>query len=166
MDAELEAVRELAALLPPGQARDVVECWDIGEQEAGLDLLTKALAEGGIPIDGDQRAQVAVTAEAWGVRESLTPALRRCRSRAGGAVRLIDDDVPLVPPTSTDLVIVPWIACALCPETLSRAHLIEPWGDLSYLAEHYVLSPARLFGPEDVWGAFTALRACSTASSR
>lgn len=166
MDAELEAVRELAALLPPGQARDVVECWDIGEQEAGLDRLTKALAEGGIAIDDDQRARVAVTAEAWGVREALTPALRRCRSRAGGAVRLIDDDVPLAPSTPADLVIVPWIACAVCPETLSRAHRIEPWGDLSYQPEHYVLSPARLFGPEDVWEAFTALRACSTALRR
>jgi hypothetical protein len=161
VNAELEAVRKLAALLSPEQARDVVECWDIGEQEAALDRLVTALAEAEIALDGDERAQIAVTAEAWGVREAVTPALRRCRSRDGGGVRLIDDSEPLVSPEPTDLVVVPWITCTHCSQTLSRAHRREPWGDLSYQPVHYVLGPARLFGPEDVWEAFTALSPCT-----
>jgi hypothetical protein len=161
VDAELEAVRKLAALLPPKHARYVVECWDIGEQEAALDRLVTVLAEAEVALDGDERARIAVTAEAWGVREAVTPVLRRCRSRDGGGVRLIDDGEPLVSPELADLVVVPWITCAHCSQTLSRAHLREPWGDLSYQPVHYVLAAARLFGPEDVWGAFTALSSCT-----
>jgi hypothetical protein len=164
VDAELEAVRALAALLPPKQARYVVECWDIGEQEAALDRLVATLAEAEIALDGDERAQLAVTAEAWGVREAITPTLRRCLSRDGGGVRLIDDSEPLVSAGLEGLVVVPWITCTRCSQTLSRAHLREPWGDLSYEPVHYVLGPARLFGPESVWDAFTALHTCSTTS--
>ncbi|WP_447007599.1 hypothetical protein ACRAKI_14485 [Saccharothrix isguenensis] len=79
-------------------------------------------------------------------------------------MRLIGDGEPLadVPLQSADLVVVPSIACAHCSRTLSRAHRREPWGDLSYEPVHYVLSPpARLFGPEDVREAFTALSRCT-----
>ncbi|WP_217550206.1 hypothetical protein [Streptomyces sp. GbtcB6] len=39
----------------------------------------------------------------------------------------------------TGLVLVPWIACTRCGRILMRAHARERWGDLSYLARHYVI---------------------------
>ncbi|KOX27509.1 hypothetical protein ADK67_13815 [Saccharothrix sp. NRRL B-16348] len=174
MDEDRARWCELAALLPPARARDVVECWDIGEQEAGIDLLMTGLADGDVAIDDDERARIAVTAEVWGVRESVEPALRRCRSRPGGRVRTVEGE-PAADAAMTagaeplteaggepeaDLVVVPWLACADCGRVLGRAHRLEPWGDLSYEALHYVLPPRR-FGPEEAWEAFTALTACA-----
>ncbi|WP_158850779.1 hypothetical protein [Saccharothrix deserti] len=163
VDAEADRWRRLAALLPPDRAREVVDCWDIGEQEAGLDRLVSGLVEGGVAISADDHARIAVTAEVWGVREAVEPVLRRCRSRAGGDVRVIEDGEAMggEPFGLADLVVVPWIACTRCGRLLGRAHRREPWGDLSYLPLHYVLfTPVRLFGPESAWEAFTALTAC------
>ncbi|MEV1118973.1 hypothetical protein AB0I91_28265 [Actinosynnema sp. NPDC049800] len=152
---EAAAWRGLAALLPPDRARDVLECRDIGEQEAGIDLLVTGLVDGDVAISGDERAGIAVIAEVWGVRESVEPTLRRCRSRDGGRVRVVDGE----PVAEDGLVVVPWLACTGCDRVLGRVHRREPWGDLSYEAVRYVLPP-RLFGPEEAWAAFTELVSC------
>ncbi|MET9677606.1 hypothetical protein ABZY68_31620 [Streptomyces sp. NPDC006482] len=72
-----------AALLPPVQAQEFRDCWDIGEQEAGLDRLVAGLLEHRVPISGTTRAEIAVTAEEWGVREAIEPGLGRCLDDGG-----------------------------------------------------------------------------------
>ncbi|NUT50583.1 MAG: hypothetical protein HOV94_25235 [Saccharothrix sp.] len=163
MDDAAARWRELAALLPDGVAREVVECWEIGEQEAGLDRLVTGLVEADVAIGDEDRARIAVVAEVWGVREAVEPALRRCRAAAGGRVRVVEDAEPVAGTAFglPDLVVVPWLACTRCDDVLGRAHRREPWGDLSYIPAHYVLSrDGRRFAPEDTWSAFTALTTC------
>ncbi|MFD3665114.1 hypothetical protein ACFWVF_31700 [Streptomyces sp. NPDC058659] len=174
-----------AALLPPAEAREFRDCWDIGEQEAGLGLLVAALLEHRVPIGGTTRAEIAVTAEEWGVREAVEPGLGRLPYAEGGrrgddALRLVDpaDGLPLPGPAGSAgsagpsgpsdgagaLLVVPWIVCTRCGRTLARAHEREPWGDLSYLARHYALfapgrsAPERSFADGAAWEALTALR--------
>ncbi|WP_406725796.1 hypothetical protein WJ438_15565 [Streptomyces sp. GD-15H] len=166
--------RRFAALLPPADAAGFVDCWDIGEQEAGLDRLVVGLLDHRVPISETVRAEIAVAAEVWGVRTALAPRLGRCLGdhREDTGLRLIEhaETVPL-PGSSvgtdtalTDLLVVPWIACTRCGQVLARAHTREPWGDLSYLARHYVLfAPGRnastaLFAPGSAWAALTELR--------
>ncbi|MFJ7949055.1 hypothetical protein ACIQ6K_36375 [Streptomyces sp. NPDC096354] len=166
--------RRFAALLPPADAAEIVDCWDIGEAEAGLDRLVAGLLRHQVPISETVRAEIAVAAEVWGMWTALAPSLGRC---LGGhqddtGLRLIEhaDTVPL-PGSSVahdtalaDLLVVPWIACTRCGQVLARAHSQEPWGDLSYLARHYVLFfPGRststdLFAPDSAWDALTQLR--------
>lgn len=67
-----------AALLPEAGAREVNDCWDIGEQEAGLGLLVSGLLGHQVPISGTVRAQISVLAETWGEREALTPRILHC----------------------------------------------------------------------------------------
>ncbi|MFD0152646.1 hypothetical protein ACWGQ4_24670 [Streptomyces sp. NPDC055721] len=164
----------LAALLPPAQAQEFRDCWEIGEQEAGLDLLVAGLLEHRVPISDTTRAEIAVTAEDWGVWATLAPGLGRCLGGGpgDGPVTLIEHagTVPL-PGSSVGadtaweaLLVVPWLACTRCDRMLARAHHREGWGDLSFDARRYVLfapdrsEPVRLFAPESVWEAFTALR--------
>ncbi|WP_189317235.1 hypothetical protein [Streptomyces brasiliensis] len=166
--------RRFAALLPPADAGEILDCWDIGEQEAGLDQLVAGLLKHQVPISETVRAEIAVAAEVWGMRTALAPGLGRCLS--GGqedvGLRLIEhaDTVPL-PGSSVgdgtapaDLLVVPWIACTRCGQVLARAHGQEPWGDLSCLARHYVLFfPGRntstgLFAPDSAWDALAQLR--------
>ncbi|WP_189935859.1 hypothetical protein [Streptomyces aurantiogriseus] len=166
--------RRFAALLPPADAAGIVDCWDIGEQEAGLDRLVAGLLEHQVPISDTVRAEIAVAAEVWGIRTALAPGLGRCLGdhREDTGLRLIEhaDTVPL-PGSSVgtdtalaDLLVVPWIACTRCGRVLARAHNREPWGDLSYHARHYVLFvPGRststaLFATDSAWGALTELR--------
>lgn len=62
------------------------------------------------------------------------------------------------------LLLIPWISCTACGQTLARAHTREPWGDLSNASEHYVILDAdlsvvlRLFAPGSGWDALTCLR--------
>ncbi|RZU36636.1 hypothetical protein EV284_4131 [Streptomyces sp. BK022] len=174
MNDEAARWRRFAALLPPARAAEIVDCWDIGEQEAGLDMLVAGLLEHHVPISETVRAEIAVTAEAWGMRTALAPGLARCLGDHPDdpGPRLIEhaDTVPL-PGSSvatgtalTDLLVVPWIACTRCGRVLARAHAQEPWGDLSYRARHYVLLvPGRststgLFASDSAWEALTELR--------
>jgi hypothetical protein len=134
--------RQFAALLPPADARDVMDCWGIGEQEAGLDLLVSGLLQHQVPIRETTRAEIAVMAESWDRWVALAPGIAKCRSsdRAEASLRLVEhgDGVPLPGPsvgvdaTSADLLLVPWIACTWCGQVLARAYTREPWGDLSY----------------------------------
>ncbi|MDX3763967.1 hypothetical protein ACWDBO_54895 [Streptomyces mirabilis] len=169
--------QQLADLLPPVDAQEVMDCWAIGEQEAGLDILVASLLRRETPISDRSRAQLAVTAEVWGQREALEPKIIQCRRHADG-----DGDVRVIAPADAvsvpgpvigsqrelaEQLVVPWIACTSCQQVLGRAHTREPWGDLSYLATHYVLfSPGavartRLFGPSAANEAFAALISCT-----
>ncbi|MER6405755.1 hypothetical protein ABT269_19900 [Streptomyces viridosporus] len=166
--------RRFAALLPPADAAGFMDCWAIGEQEAGLDQLVAGLLQHQVPISETVRAEIAVAAEVWGMRTALAPGLGRCLGDHQGdsTLRLIEqaDTVPL-PGSSVatdtalaDLLVVPWIACTRCGRVLARAHNQEPWGDLSYLVGHYVLFvPGRststvLFAPDSAWDALAELR--------
>ncbi|MER5711275.1 hypothetical protein [Streptomyces sp. NPDC002122] len=179
---EVARWHRLAALLPPAQAREFRDCWEIGEQEAGLDLLVEGLLEHRVPISDTTRAEIAVTAERWGVWATLAPDLGRCLGAGPGdgsgdgpgdaSVTLIEHAgaVPL-PGSSVGadaswevLLVVPWLACTRCDRMLARTHHREGWGDLSFDARRYVLfapdrsTPVRLFAPESAWEAFTVLR--------
>ncbi|MFJ6846709.1 hypothetical protein ACIQRE_29040 [Streptomyces griseoluteus] len=167
--------RRLAALLPPARAAEIVDCWDIGEQEAGLDRLVAGLLTHQVPVSETVRAEIAVTAEIWGVRTALAPGLARClgEDHDDPGLSLIEQAGTVPLPGSSlgtgtalvDLLVVPWIACTRCGRVLARAHAQEPWGDLSYRAWHYVLllpcrssTSAEVFGPDSAWDALTELR--------
>ncbi|MEV7325911.1 hypothetical protein [Streptomyces sp. NPDC093970] len=176
---EAELWNRLAALLPEAEAREVRDCWDIGEQEAGLGLLVSGVLAHQVPISGTIRAQISVLAESWGQREALTPQILQCRGEVDpDLLKLIEGDagtaseaVGTVEQSLTGLVVVPWIACTRCGQVLMRAHARETWGDLSYLARHYVITtPSRpdllVFPADSAGAAFASLqRACSDAPS-
>lgn len=139
---------QLAALLPEAEAQEVKDCWDIGEQEAGLGLLAAGILAHQVRISETARAQISMLAETWGEREVLTPQILQCRD-AGipGPLKLIEGDRNTAPKAIdgaeqdlAGLVLVPWIACTRCGQVLMRAHARESWGDLSYLARHYVIT--------------------------
>ncbi|MFE7909758.1 hypothetical protein [Streptomyces albogriseolus] len=168
----------LAALLPEAEAQEVKDCWDIGEQEAGLGLLVSGILGHQVLISETVRAQISVLAETWGEREALTPQILQCRDDGTpGHLKLIEGDGNTVPEAIGEaeqdlagLVLVPWITCTRCGHVLLRAHSRESWGDLSYLARHYVITtPNRatvlqLFPADSADAAFVSLqRACSDA---
>lgn len=155
------------------EAAGFMDCWEIGEQETGLERLVAGLLEHGVPISESIRAEIAVAAEVWGMRTALAPGLGRCLDdhQEDSRSRLIERaDTAPVPGSSVstdmalaDLLVVPWIACRRGGRVLARAHDKETWGDLSYLARHYVLfMPGRstssaLFAPDAAWAAWTEL---------
>ncbi|MEU9154609.1 hypothetical protein AB0D59_29625 [Streptomyces sp. NPDC048417] len=166
----------LAALLPEAEAQEVKDRWDIGEQEAGLGLLISGILSHQLPISETIRAQISVLAETWGERVALTPQILQCRDEGTpGPLKLIESDGSTVPEAIgvaeqdlAGLVLVPWIACTRCGQVLMRAHARESWGDLSYLARHYVITTPnratalRLFPADSAGAAFAGLqRACS-----
>ncbi|MEH0658436.1 hypothetical protein QA860_11970 [Streptomyces stelliscabiei] len=168
----------LAALLPEAEAQEVKNCWAIGEQEAGLGLLVSGILGHQVLISETVRAQISVLAETWGEREALIPQILQCRDDGTpGHLKLIEGDGNTVPEAIgeaeqdlTGLVLVPWITCTRCGHVLLRAHSREGWGDLSYLAQHYVITtPNRatvlqLFPADSADAAFVSLqRACSDA---
>ncbi|MFF4113659.1 hypothetical protein ACFY0P_09225 [Streptomyces sp. NPDC001714] len=168
----------LAALLPEAEAQEVKDCWDIGEQEAGLGLLVSGILGHQVPISEMARAQISVFAETWGERETLTPQILQCRDDGTpDHLKLIEGDGSTVPEATgvaeqdlAGLVLVPWITCTRCGQVLMRAHARESWGDLSYLARHYVITTQnraivlRLFPADSANVAFAALQhACSYA---
>ncbi|MGW4291170.1 hypothetical protein ACWEIK_30045 [Streptomyces sp. NPDC004673] len=168
----------LAALLPEAEAQEVKDWWDIGEQEAGLGLLVSGILGHKVLISETARAQISVLAETWGEREALTPQILQCRDDGTpGPMKLIEGDGSTVPEAIggaeqdlTGLVLVPWITCTRCGQVLMRAHARESWGDLSYLARHYVITtPNRatvlqLFPADSASAAFAVLqRTCSDA---
>jgi hypothetical protein len=185
--SEAAVWHRLAALLPTEDAQDVVDCWNIGEQEGGLQLLVSTLQKRQVAVDETTRAEIAVVCEAWGMWPlPLGPLLRLCSGDGSrSALRLVEEDTTApVPGTAVGLhdrlLVVPWISCTTCGRTLARVHTREPWGDLSHTPEHYVVlrtdpsvaDPAiaglsiagpdtaapRLFAPGSGWDALTALR--------
>ncbi|MFP8940228.1 hypothetical protein ACLIYM_02155 [Streptomyces fenghuangensis] len=142
----------LAALLPEAGAREVRDCWEIGEQEAGLGLLVSGLLAHRVPISETVRARISVLAEDWGEREALTPRIPRCRGDGGvSTVRLIEQEggsaggpTAGAGPGPAGYVLLPWIACDGCGRVLLRAHDRQRWGGLSFSARHYAItSPDR-----------------------
>ncbi|GAA2997895.1 hypothetical protein GCM10020229_07860 [Kitasatospora albolonga] len=159
----------IADLLPEAAAAEVEDCWESGEQEAGLRLLVEGLLAFQIPVGEADRARIAVLTERWGVRELLAPGLLRCLGDGASApVRLLDaetDGAELLPggPGLPGLLLAPWIRCTRCGHYLLRAHRWEDWDDLSHDAEHYALTSAdrstllRTFPADAVAEAFTEL---------
>ncbi|GHB20300.1 hypothetical protein GCM10010377_07800 [Streptomyces viridiviolaceus] len=140
----------LAGLLPGADDADEVQgCWDIGEQEAGLEVLVGRLLEQELAVDDAARAELAVMAGQWGVWDRLGTGIVACRPDPARPARLRvyeDGAEPPVPawsvlpdPVSRELRLVPWIACAGCGLVLARAHTYEEWEELSYLAQSYVV---------------------------
>ncbi|WP_367048576.1 hypothetical protein [Streptomyces sp. Je 1-332] len=172
MTDDVDTWDRLAALLPEAEAQEVKDCWDMGEQEAGLGLLVSGLLAHETPISETTRAQLSVLAEAWGERERLTPQILQCRGADQIAgVKLIETDGGSVDEVLGEadhdpagLVLVPWIACARGGRVLMRAHTREPWGGLSYLAQHYAITSPdraavlRVFPPSSTTTAFAALQ--------
>ncbi|MEU2912542.1 hypothetical protein ACWCQ0_27655 [Streptomyces massasporeus] len=65
--AEAVVWSRLAGLLSaPGDREEVQDCWDIGEQETGLELLVDRLLGQGAGVEEPARAELAVMAEQWG----------------------------------------------------------------------------------------------------
>lgn len=172
----------LAALLPSNRAQEFADCWEIGEQEAGLDALVAGLLAEQTAISERMRAEIAVATEVWGMWTALAPGIQRCLGKSGddASLRLIEHagTVPLdggsigTDAALAGLLVVPWIACTLCGHTLGRAHTREPWGDLSYLAERYVLffpgqsTTPIMFDAQSAWSALDAVRlSCSQVTT-
>ncbi|WP_158997683.1 hypothetical protein [Streptomyces aureus] len=146
MTSEAAVWHRLAALLPPEDAQEVLEFWGIGEQEGGLELLVSALLKHQVAIDETTRAEIAIVAEAWGMWPlPLGPLLSQCPGNGtASALQLIEDTARSPLPGTTvglpdHLLLIPWISCTACGRALARAHTREPWGDLSYTPEQYVI---------------------------
>ncbi|KMS76527.1 hypothetical protein ACM01_04905 [Streptomyces viridochromogenes] len=168
----------LAALLPAAEDVDEVQgCWDIAEQEAGLDLLVGRLVELGLPVGESARTEIAVMAEQWGEWDRLGAAIVACPGEDAQPVSLRvfedgDEEAPvpldvLGERADPEQVLVPWIACVACGRVLARVHRRQEWGDLSYTAESYVvfaqdgsIEPLLFPGEDDGsgWSALEALR--------
>ncbi|MFD8143904.1 hypothetical protein [Streptomyces sp. NPDC059708] len=141
---EAEVWDRFAALLPDADGDEVRVCWDIGEQEAGIEYLVDALLRYGVRIGEDTRAEISVVAEEWGMRQAVAGRLVRCTGDGRPAgVELVDeaDAVPLggepVDPALDGFLLIPWIRSTGSGRLLVRAHVEEPWGDLSLIPEYY-----------------------------
>ncbi|MGW0707065.1 hypothetical protein ACWD4G_14100 [Streptomyces sp. NPDC002643] len=148
--AEAAIWSRLASLLPDaGDVETVQDCWDIGEQEAGLGVLVERLTELRLPVDDKARTEIAVMAEEWSVWDRHGAEIVELAQDAERPPRLrvfedgAEDTLParevLAEPPSPTSELVPWIACPPCGRTLARSHRREEWGGLSYLSEVYVV---------------------------
>ncbi|MFF4581083.1 hypothetical protein [Streptomyces sp. NPDC001389] len=149
---EAEVWDRFAALLPDADADEVRTCWDVGEQEAGVEYLVDALLRHRVRIGEDARAELSVVAEAWGMRRAVAARLLECPGDGlPAALELVErpDTLPLdgpglIDPALADCVLIPWIRSTGSGRLLVRAYVEEPWGDLSYLPEYYgVLASAQ-----------------------
>ncbi|MGX1811354.1 hypothetical protein ACWIGI_37005 [Nocardia sp. NPDC055321] len=170
----------LAALLPsPGDAADFLECRVIGEQEAGLWMLTRRLLEQRVPVGDRARVEIEVLAEYWGERHARHDDIAALIPDAGPlpSVRTVADawaepitvtEAGISDPGLSDKVVVPWLECLRCDSVLERVHTPEPWGGFVSRAEHYVLHPRddfssgglRIFGPSELLQAMETLLTC------
>ncbi|WP_328874618.1 hypothetical protein OHT76_33675 [Streptomyces sp. NBC_00287] len=170
----------LAGLLPDAEDVDEVQaCWDIGEQEGGLEVLVDRLLQQQLTVGESARAELAVMAEQWDVWDHLGAGIAALPCGAGQPARLrvfedgaqgttpLRDVLPRHP--STGAVLVPWVTCAPCGRVLARVHEWEEWGALSHRAQAYVVfSPDGSGAPLEfdadegeaaAWSALEALRA-------
>ncbi|MFF2554607.1 hypothetical protein ACFVUS_26640 [Nocardia sp. NPDC058058] len=174
---EIELWERLAGLLPSVEdAANFRDCREIGEQEAGLWLLTQRLLDHGVPVDDRTRAEIEVLAEHWGERYARHDEIASCVGDPAPevSIRLVPDDrAEAIEAAITDAVfagriLVPWIECPRCGRVLSRVHSKQPWGGLSAAAEHYILSlgqpnlddARQIFDRDDLYRAWESLIAC------
>ncbi|WP_067837189.1 hypothetical protein [Nocardia lijiangensis] len=177
---EADLWNRLASLLPSAEdAENFRDCREIGEQEAGLWLLTQRLLEHRIPIGDTTRAEIEVLAEQWGERLARHDEIASCVGDSGqdASVRLLSHDraqptdpaaVGITNAVLEGLLVVPWIECPRCGRVLARVHALEPWGDLRYLASYYIVwlphdavgSEPELFAETDLHSAFDLLLTC------
>ncbi|MFI6728842.1 hypothetical protein [Streptomyces atratus] len=122
----------LAALLPREDALQVMDAWNIGEQEGGLNQLVSLLVRQQVVIGETTRAELAVSAEAWGLWPSpLGPGIFQCTGDGcDSPLRLVehDDDAPMTGAwvgLAPELLLVPWIACTESGHVLARALIPE-----------------------------------------
>ncbi|TQM33445.1 hypothetical protein [Nocardia bhagyanarayanae] len=176
---EVDLWERLAALLPSIEDADSFrDCRESGHQEAGLWMLVQRLLEHQVPVSDRTRAEMEVLAEHWGERlarhDEILSSVRD--SADANSIRLLPDDrstpvdpaqVGITGSALTGLLVVPWIECLRCGRVLARVHAQEPWGDLRYLAAHYVVwhhtasdDEHQIFDEPDLHSAFELLLAC------
>ncbi|MFE6857261.1 hypothetical protein [Nocardia sp. NPDC057668] len=178
---EFDTWERLAALLPSdrdaGQFRD---CREIGEQEAGLQLLTHSLLEHQVPITDRTRVEIEVLAEHWGERFARHDEIAMCvrASEQDASIRLLPDkqvepfepsEVGITDPATARMVVIPWFECLGCSRVVARVHTRQPWGEFLFQAERYLVLPrsgdaatgGRLFRKTELLDAFALLLTCS-----
>ncbi|MFF5702932.1 hypothetical protein ACFY7H_10565 [Streptomyces sp. NPDC012794] len=141
MIAEADVWNHFVRLLPDAEGREVQVRWDIGEQEAGLDLLVCGLLEHQVAISETTRVEISVIAESWGVRRDIASRLLACQGDGlPSPVEIVEHPTttPLPYPDLADLLVIPWIRHT-SGRLLARAHVEEPWGDLSLIPAHYAV---------------------------
>ncbi|MEV7526427.1 hypothetical protein [Streptomyces sp. NPDC091371] len=162
---EADVWKRFTRLLPTAAAAEVQVCWDIGEQEAGLDVLAGALLAHQVPLSETTRVEISVVAETWGEREAVAARLLACPGDGRPTVlQLVEgpDTVPLTGAQLADLVLIPWVRCTASGRLLVRAHAEEPWG-LSLNPEHYAVLASeqgpilRIFDSSAAWEALQEL---------
>ncbi|GAA0275272.1 hypothetical protein GCM10010302_11130 [Streptomyces polychromogenes] len=138
---EAEVWDRCAALLPDADGDEVRVCWAIGEQEAGVEYLVDALLRHRVPIGEDTRAEISVVAEGWGMRQAVAGRLMDCPGDGRPAVlELVEGENVLAAvghPALDGFLLIPWIRSTGSGRLLVRAHVEEPWGDLSLIPEYY-----------------------------
>ncbi|MEV0251641.1 hypothetical protein AB0H76_33985 [Nocardia sp. NPDC050712] len=170
----------LARLLPSAEdTENFRDCRESGHQEAGLWILMQRLLEHQIPINDRTRAEIEILAEQWGERLARHDQIAACvrDSTDYGSIRLLPDDratpvhpsqIGITDAALTGLLVVPWLECLRCGRVLARVHAQEPWGDLSYLATHYIVwhrtasdGSLETFDEPDLHSAFELLMNCA-----
>ncbi|MCF3180477.1 hypothetical protein IPZ70_11095 [Streptomyces polychromogenes] len=134
-----------AALLPDADGDEVRVCWAVGEQEAGVEYLVDALLRHRVRIGEDTRAEISVVAEGWGMRQAVAGRLVECPGDGRPAgLELVErpdalalDGPELIDPALAGFLLIPWIRSTGSGRLLVRAHVEEPWGDLSLIPEYY-----------------------------
>ncbi|MFH7598554.1 hypothetical protein WDV06_26195 [Streptomyces racemochromogenes] len=130
-----------AALLPDADGDEVRVCWAVGEQEAGVEHLVDALLRHRVAIGEDTRAEISVVAEGWGMRAAVAGRLVACPGDGLPAelelVEGADLAVGVRDPALDGFLLIPWIRSTGSGRLLVRAHVEEPWGDLSLIPEYY-----------------------------
>ena len=148
----------LLSLVPAEFREWPLGAWDIGEQEAALTDLVRAITDSGAVTSDFDRAQVAVLAESWGCWASLRGALAECPRDAHAPRALaIIEGTPEGARVSASIArqmagddpwpgctVVAWIACQRCEEVLARIHeIVQPGNYPSDLTSVYAILPSR-----------------------
>jgi hypothetical protein len=148
----------LLSLVPAEFHEWPLGAWDIGEQEAALTGLVKAITDSDTVTSDFDRAQIAVLAERWDYWASLQGALAECPRDAHAPQSLaIIEGTPEGTRVNASIArqmagdnpwpgctAVAWIACRRCEEVLARIHeIVQPWNYPGNLTSAYVILPSR-----------------------
>ncbi|MFD6391901.1 hypothetical protein [Nocardia sp. NPDC060259] len=177
---EADLWERLARLLPSAVAgENFRDCRATGSQEAGLWILIRQLIEHRVPISDRTRAEIEVLAEQWGERLARHDEIVSCEqdSDVEPSIRLLPDEssspvdpgrLGITDSNLTGLLVVPWLECLRCGRVLDRVHVMEPWGDLRYLADYYTVRrhtapdvEPEVFDGSDLHSAFELLLTCT-----